>query len=85
VSQVLLPVLLRFDHSRDSGAAAENEDALIRALDAFDEFQGADACLGASRGLFAIAWEKAGAAAVAAVEAYNKPGSHFRTAHYIVR
>ncbi len=28
--------------------------------------------------------EKARAAALAAVEAYNKPGSHFRTAHYIV-
>jgi len=28
--------------------------------------------------------EKARAAAIAAVEAYNKPGSHFRTAHYIV-
>jgi hypothetical protein len=27
---------------------------------------------------------KARAAALAAVEAYNKPGSHFRTAHYIV-
>jgi len=28
--------------------------------------------------------EKARAAALAGVEAYNKPGSHFRTAHYIV-
>jgi hypothetical protein len=28
--------------------------------------------------------EKARAAATAAVEAYNKPGTHFRTAHYIV-
>ena len=28
--------------------------------------------------------DKARAAALAAVEAYNKPGSHFRTAHYIV-
>src|SRR5439155_24165092 len=28
--------------------------------------------------------EKARAPGIAAVEAYNKPGSHFRTAHYIV-
>ena len=28
--------------------------------------------------------EKARAAALAAVEAYNKPGSHYRTPHYIV-